>query len=226
MTGDINFIDLLNVMIRKWWLIAVMVVISGAGTYIYSDLFMEPKYKTDGSIYVNCETESQVLEVASTGRLESNYRLASTYVEILKSREFLTGVARDLNNKYSHGQIKSMLTIEPVNETELLKITVESTNPEDACKIVESIQSRAADQLITVVRAGSVEVLDIPYVPETPFSPNKSRNAFLGMLVGAVLAAGIIFLMELFDTHIKSPDEIRRSYDEPIIGEIPSLGEE
>ena len=54
----------------------------------------------------------------------------------------------------------------------------------------------------------------------------KGVIAGLGMLVGAVLAAGIIFLMELFDTHIKSPDEIRSSYDEPIIGEIPSLGEE
>lgn len=223
---EINFIDLLNVMIRKWWLIAVMVVVCGAGTYIYSDLFVEPLYKTNGAIYVNCETESQLVDIASTGRLESNYRLASTYVEILKRRTFLSEVARDLNNRYSYSQILNMLTIEPVNETELLEITVKCTDPDDCMKIVESILNRAGDQLVSVVRGGSVEIVDKPFVPLTPFSPNKSRNAFLGMLVGAVIAAGIIFLMEIFDTHVKSPDEVRHKYEEPVLGEIPSLNAE
>lgn len=227
MTEDINFIELLNVMIRKWWLIAILMIIFGAGTYIYSDLFIQPMYKTDGAIYVNCETEAtQITDVASVGRLESNTRLATTYVEILKSRTFLTEVARDLNNKYSYSQIYNMLTIEPVNETELLRLTVECKSPEDACAIVESILMRAGDQLITVVKAGSVEIVDKPYVPTLPFSPNKSRNALLGVIIGGVLAVAIIFLMELFDTHIKTSDEIRQKYDEPILGEIPSFGME
>ena len=223
LTTEINIIDLLNVMIRKWWVIAISIMICGGGTYVYTDLFVEPMYRTDGSIYVNCETEAERVDVASSGRMESNARLAVTYVEILRARSFLTDVARDLNNKYSYAQIHNMLTIQPVNETELLKITVEGTNAADACKIVESILQRAGEQLMTIVKAGTVEIVDEPYVPIVPFSPNKSRNTLFGALAGAVLAVGFLFLMELFDTHVKNADEIRQRYSEPVLGEIPTF---
>ncbi len=223
LTTEINIIDLLNVMIRKWWVIAISIMICGGGTYVYTDLFVEPMYRTDGSIYVNCETEAERVDVASSGRMESNARLAVTYVEILRARSFLTDVARDLNNKYSYVQIQNMLTIQPVNETELLKITVEGTNAADACKIVESILQRAGEQLMTIVKAGTVEIVDEPYVPIVPFSPNKSRNTLFGALAGAVLAMGFLFLMELFDTHVKNADEIRQRYSEPVLGEIPTF---
>ena len=223
LTTEINIIDLLNVMIRKWWVIAISIMICGGGTYVYTDLFVEPMYRTDGSIYVNCETEAERVDVASSGRMESNARLAVTYVEILRARSFLTDVARDLNNKYSYAQIQNMLTIQPVNETELLKITVEGTNAADVCKIVESILQRAGEQLMTIVKAGTVEIVDEPYVPIVPFSPNKSRNTLFGALAGAVLAVGFLFLMELFDTHVKNADEIRQRYSEPVLGEIPTF---
>lgn len=223
LTTEINIIDLLNVMIRKWWVIAISIMICGGGTYVYTDLFVEPMYRTDGSIYVNCETEAERVDVASSGRMESNARLAVTYVEILRARSFLTDVARDLNNKYSYAQIQNMLTIQPVNETELLKITVEGTDADDACKIVESILQRAGEQLMTIVKAGTVEIVDEPYVPIVPFSPNKSRNTLFGALAGAVLAVGFLFLMELFDTHVKNADEIRQRYSEPVLGEIPTF---
>lgn len=223
LTTEINIIDLLNVMIRKWWVIAISVMICGGGTYVYTDLFVEPMYRTDGSIYVNCETEAERVDVASSGRMESNARLAVTYVEILRARSFLTDVARDLNNKYSYAQIQNMLTIQPVNETELLKITVEGTDADDTCKIVESILQRAGEQLMTIVKAGTVEIVDEPFVPLVPFSPNKSRNTLFGALAGAVLAMGFLFLMELFDTHVKNADDIRQKYSEPVLGEIPTF---
>ncbi len=223
MANEVNIIELLNVMIRRWWLIALLTFVCGGSTYVYTDLFVEPLYKTDGSIYVNCETEANRVDVASSGRMESNARLATTYIEILKARTFMTEVARDLNNKYSYGEIQSMVTIESVNDTELLQITAEGTDPEDVSDIVNSILQRSGEQLVTIVKAGSVEVVDEPYIPVVPFSPNKSRNAILGAIAGAVIAVSIIFFMNLFDTHIKTADEMRRKYDEPILGEIPSF---
>ncbi len=223
MVNEINIIELLNVMIRKWWLIAILVLVCGGGTYIYTDLFMEPMYKTDGSIYVNCETEADRVDVASTGRIESNARLARTYIDVLQARSFLTEVARDLNNKYTYMQIENMIAIESINETELLKITAEGHSPEDICAIVESILQRAGEHLVTIVKAGSVEVVDTPFVPSVPFSPNKARNALIGAIAGVVIAVGCIFLMELFDTHVKTAEEMKKRYPEPVLGEIPSF---
>lgn len=223
MINEINLVELLNVIIRKWWIIAIMLLVCGGGSYIYTDLFVEPMYRTDGSIYVNCETEADRVDVASTGRIESSARLARSCIEVLQARSFLTEVARDLNNKYTYSQLRGMLHIESINDTEYLQITVEGHNPQDVCDIVDSILQRAGEHIVTIIKAGSVEVVDKPFVPSVPYSPNKSRNALLGAVAGAVVAIGFIFLMELFDTHIKNSDEMKKKYPEPVLGEIPSF---
>lgn len=214
-------------MIRRWWLIVTFSIIGAVIAYMYTDFFMIPMYKTDGSLYVNCETDSAELdESASAGKLNSNSRLAETYVEILKRRSFLEGVAADIGNKYTYDQIQGMISIDPVNETELLEITVRGTSPKDIQDILTSILSRAPQELTRVVKAGSVEIVDLPYEPSSPYSPNTTTNILIGIIIGCILSVGIIIWLEIFDTKIKTADQIKKVYDEPLLGEIPSLEEE
>lgn len=225
--NNITFIEIINMMIRRWWLILTLSIIGAIIAYMYTDFFTIPMYKTDGSLYVNCETDSVELdESASAGKLNSNSRLAETYVEILKRRSFLTGVAADVGNKYTYDQIQGMVSIEPVNETELLEITVRGTNPKDIQDILTSMLSRASQELTRVVKAGSVEIVDLPYEPASPYSPNITTNTLIGVIIGFILSIGIIIWLEIFDTKIKTADQIKNVYDEPLLGEIPSLEEE
>lgn len=225
--NNINFIEIINMMIRRWWLIVTFSIIGAVIAYMYTDFFMIPMYKTDGSLYVNCETDSAELdESASAGKLNSNSRLAETYVEILKRRSFLEGVAADIGNKYTYDQIQGMISIDPVNETELLEITVRGTSPKDIQDILTSILSRAPQELTRVVKAGSVEIVDLPYEPSSPYSPNTTTNILIGIIIGCILSVGIIIWLEIFDTKIKTADQIKKVYDEPLLGEIPSLEEE
>ena len=46
------------------------------------------------------------------------------------------------------------------------------------------------------------------------------------LVIGLVLSVAAILWMEIFDTRIKTPEQIKTSYDEPLLGEIPSLEEE
>ena len=117
---ELNLIEIINMMLRRWWLIIMLTLTGAIVAFMYTDFFMVPMYKTDGSLYVNCETETiEIDETASAGKLNSNSRLAQTYVEILKRRSFLSGVAADMGNKYTYNRLRSMITITPINETEL-----------------------------------------------------------------------------------------------------------
>lgn len=225
--NELNLIEIINMMIRRWWLILTLAIVGAIIAYMYTDFFMVPMYKTDGSLYVNCETESVELdESASAGKLNSNSRLAETYVEILKRRSFLTGVAADVGNKYTYEQIKGMISIEPVNETELLEITVRGTNPKDIQDILTSVLARAPQELVRVVKAGSVEIVDLPYEPTSPYSPNLTTNTLIGAVIGLVLSIAAILWMEIFDTKIKTAEQIKNVYEEPLLGEIPCLEED
>lgn len=227
MKHEINIIEIINLLIKRIWLLVIMALLGAVISYMYTDFFVIPRYKTQGSLYVNCETESnEVEDSASAGKLNSNYRLAQTYVEILKGRTFLEGVSADLNEKYSGNEIKGMLEITPLNETEILQISVTGTNSDDITVILNSILERSRDELIRIVKAGSVTVVDYASDPGAPISPNLTQNIIIGAILGIILSGAAIVALGIFDTHIKTADQIKNVYDEPLLGEIPSLEEE
>ena len=66
-------------------------------------------------------------------------------------------------------------------------------------------------------------MLDEAYKPGAPVSPNVKQNALIAFLLGVAAGAGIILLLELFDTRIKSRDDIVNKFPEPLLGEIPEF---
>ncbi|MBQ6908026.1 MAG: hypothetical protein IJQ28_06580, partial [Clostridia bacterium] len=95
--------------------------------------------------------------------------------------------------------------------------------PEDVCAVCNSILTHAPDELIRVINAGSVKILDKGQVPKSPFSPNVKQNALVALVLGIGVGAGIILLLELFDTRIKSREDISKRFPEPLLGEIPAF---
>jgi len=66
----------------------------------------------------------------------------------------------------------------------------------------------------------NVVVSESAQIPQSPISPNTSRSTMLAAIVGMMLAAGIVFIIEYLDDTIKNPDEIRRKFNLPILGMI------
>lgn len=218
---QLNIAELIDMLLRKWWILAISAVILSVGAFFYAQVMVEPLYKTDGSMYVNAQ-RTQTSDV-SQNALMASQRLAVTYKEILTRRTFLSRVAEDLGNRYTVSQIEKMISISPRNDTEIMEIQVTGEVPEDVYLICHSVLTHAADELVRVVNAGSVKILDDAQIPETPFAPNVKNYTLIAFLVGLVIGALIVLCTEMFDTRIKSRDDIVNKYDEPLLGEIPEL---
>lgn len=220
-------VEVFNMFLRKWWLIVTFMVVCGTATYMYTDIFVQETYQTDGSFYVNVETQQiQNDETVTSGKLMANSRLALTYMELLQSRTFLEEVSNSLGalgKDYSANRIKGMLKAEVVNETEIISLKVTGNDPNDVYDVLNCIMEKAPEKIINTVGGGAVSMVDIPYVPQSPTGPNRTKNTLLGMIVGLVISSLMIFLMELFDTHIKSAEEVKTRYNFPVLGEIPQL---
>ncbi len=77
--------------------------------------------------------------------------------------------------------------------------------------------------LLAEAQATSTIVIKNPAVPNRiPIAPQPLRNALLAAVVGLMVAAGIIFLIEFLDDTIRDPQEITRRYGIPILGMIVS----
>ena len=222
MNEQLNIINIIDMLLRRWVIVFLTTILVGVFSFVYSEVFIDPVYSSTASLYVNSERQKANDDI-SQGAINSSRQLVMTYAEILQARTFLTTISDELDNKYTVNEIRGMITMDALNETEILSITVKGNDADDVYKITKNIVKYAPDELIRVVEAGSVKVLDDASETKTPISPNIRRNTFIGVFIGLVLGAFIVIILELFDTRIKSGDEISQRYKEPLLGEIPSL---
>ena len=59
-----------------------------------------------------------------------------------------------------------------------------------------------------------------------PIKPQPLNNIGLGGAIGLMVAAGIVFLIEYLDDTIKTPDDINRLFNLPVIGYIAEMSQE
>lgn len=221
MKEQFSISDLINIFLRRWWILALSAIILCVSGFFYAQFIVTPLYRTDGTLYVNAR-RTQSSDV-SGANIVASQQLATTYKEILKRRTFLAQVAEDVGNKYSVGQLSGMISMSPLNETEIMQIKVTGEVPEDVYAICHSVLTHAPDELIRVVNAGSVKILEDGQIPKKPYSPDVKKYTLFAFALGLALGALIVFCIEFFDTRVKSRDDIINRYKEPLLGEIPSL---
>jgi len=77
-------------------------------------------------------------------------------------------------------------------------------------------------RLENTVNVTSVE----PAMPEMdPVRPKPVINTLLGAVIGLIMAAGGVFLIEYMDDTVKNPDEIKKLSSYPVIGYIPTYSQ-
>lgn len=219
---QISILDMAYLIISKWPALLLTTVLAALLAFAFTMAFITPKYESVGKLYVSSEgTHSSQNDTVAYNTVLTNLKLVNTYMEILRSDSFLTTVSEDIGGKYSSRQIKSMLTMSSVNDTELLEVKVLCPDPYDAYKITNSIIKNSSDEIERVVKGGSVSVIDNASQSNTPSTPNVVKNTGLGALIGLVIGAIIIFLMELLDTRVKPGEDLQNKYSIPVLGEIP-----
>ncbi len=60
-------------------------------------------------------------------------------------------------------------------------------------------------------------------LPDEPIRPRTMMNIVLATVVGLMLAAGIVFLVEYLDDTLKTPDEVERILGVPVLGFIAEM---
>jgi polysaccharide biosynthesis transport protein len=69
----------------------------------------------------------------------------------------------------------------------------------------------------------NARILDAATVPDTPILPRTQRNLLLALFGSVALAFGLVFLLELFNTRVNSPDDVRRHLGLRVLGVTPQV---
>ena len=222
-TKEIDLRILIGVIVKKLWLIVLCAVIAGTAVYLYTANFVKPQYRASVSIYVNNAVHQQGTPGISASDLSASQRLVTTYVNILKSDTVLDKVAQEAGVKMSAEKIRSMMTAESLEETEVFRVQISATDPELAADIANAVATVAPTEIAKIVEGSSTKIIDYAKVPKTPYSPNKVQNTIIGAFAGVVLVVLVLALQVLLDVRVKDEADLERISSAPVLGTIPSF---
>lgn len=215
---EIDLKELFLILWHRIWIIILVTILSGAVVFGFTRFLIKPKYTSSIKMYVNNSTTSKAN--MSSSDIAAAQSLVDTYITIIQSDTVLTDVIGRSNSKYTTGQLNKMISARSLNNTEVFQVNVTSEDPNEAQTLANSIADTAPEYLSDIVTGTSVKIIDRAKFSDVPTSPNILSNTMIGLVAGFMLASGLILLVSLMDTRIKTEQDLQRITDLPILGAI------
>lgn len=226
---ELSILDIINVLLRKIWLIIFCTIIGLSSAFLISSFLIPASYTSTCQMYVNpgkTELGQNGNYIGDYNDLQYAQKLVNSYIIILNNDVFLTNVAATSNLPYTAAQIRKMMELTSINNTEFFEVKISTRNPSDSFTLVKTISELAPAEIIRVKESDSVKIVSPATLPFAPSAPNIFLNTIIGAMLGFVIAAAIAIILEVLDTRIKSEEDLAAHFSIPVLGAIPMYDEE
>ena len=228
---EVYEIDLLHLIKAMWHhavLIIVITLIGGMCSFGIAHHLIEPTYQAKALMYVNNSSINiggSKVSITS-GELSAAQSLVDTYIVILNSRITLNEVIEKAELDRTYEQLSGMIKAEAVNNTEVFRITVTSTDPAEAKLIANTIAKVLPKTITNVVDGSDVRVVDYAVTPAHRSYPSYTKFTAIGLAIGFLLSAGFVVIRDLLDDIIHDADYLHQTFSEiPVLSIIPDLSQ-
>lgn len=222
---EIDLKELFNWFRSKLVHIIVIVAIAIGIGIIYTFGFTVPEYSSMTTLVLTTTTKSEADTATSitASDVTLNSNLVSTYREIIKSKRVLRPVIKNLNSDISYEELKSSVTVEAVEDAEVLKITVTNGDASDASKFANEIAKVFAETVPDIYKINNVYILDEAEISNSPSNINHTKDVVIFAFIGVVIAVAYVFILNMLDTTVKSVEDIEKGVGLPVLVTIPLI---
>ena len=214
-------LELLQALKDKLALILAVVMTAAALGWAVSALLLPKKYEASVNMIVNTRTE--LSGVVTSDNISSAQNLVDTYAIIIKSNKVLNQVIDALQLNMSFEELYEIVSVNDINNTQVMKIAAQCADPKLAADIVQTISEIAPAIVADAVEAGSCKVVSDVYTKADPVSPNIFRNTLLAAAMALVLVCAAIVLKELFNDYIIDEADMTGKLGISVLGVIPNV---
>ncbi|MFZ3071581.1 MAG: polysaccharide biosynthesis tyrosine autokinase [Anaerolineaceae bacterium] len=288
-------VDLRRIFAVFWhyaWLIALAGILTGLLGFLLSRA-QTPIYQSTSTVLIDTAPSYRASEYSMT---ITSTKLADTYMNIMSTDTVIQAVQQQLGLKMSVSELTEAISIAKVGTTDLIKVTVETTDAEQSALIANAVVEESALQIQEIQQERFVQsrtsletqITDIEQrIEETeseidrtsqederlsleakltqyreiyanlilslenlrlseaqnitslvpiqtatpnpkPVKPEPVKTGAIAAVIGLLVTAGVIFLIDMLDDTIKTPDDITRKFHLPVLGIIfdSGLGED
>lgn len=215
--NEIDLLELFFAIISRWKILLVVVVIGAITAGLYNCFLIKPTYQAEAEIYItNTDAVINVQDVQLSSELTVDYE------RIIMSRTVLKKVIDELNLKMSHSELKELITVNNPEDSHILLIDVETSDPRKSIAITNTLVKFGIDQIYRVVGNDEPTIIDSAQADAVNIlKPSLIKYVAMGGMLGAFAVCAIIVISVLMDTTLKSQEDIEKYLELPLIGEVP-----
>ena len=223
-TAQIDLVKLALYLLKRLWIIIICAAIGFGALYWYTAKNQTDTYTATGTMYVYNGNPNVVnYQYTNASDLNSAVQLLDTYMVVVKSNKVMDVVVERLNPDYpgiTAAFISGSLSMRSVSETGVLEVRCVTGDAKLSADICNAVLDVAPSEIIRVVSAGSIEVIDYATAPKYPDARSPRRRALRGALGGAVLAGALLTLVFLLNRRISDTKDLTDNYTPPVLSSV------
>ncbi|WP_084128833.1 polysaccharide biosynthesis tyrosine autokinase [Demequina sp. NBRC 110055] len=212
--------------LRKNWLIIVLLTVLGAGAGVAYSLLATPSYSASSKVFVSTTGADNASELQQGNSF--TVQRVQTYADLVRTAAVLQPTIEELGLDVSASGLRGMISASAPTNTSVIDVTATNTDPVYAAslatgtanaliEVVEAIETTDAADGASPVQLTLVQEAEIP---QAPVSPNKPLNTALGLLLGLAAGLAIALLRHALDTRIRGERDLELLAETPVIGGI------
>ena len=213
---EINLIEVFEYYKNKLiWILASILVVILLGN-IFTIATRVPMYKSNTTILLVGSNEK-----VNQNDVSLNNNLVPTYSEIIKSRNVLNQVIKNLNLDYSVEELSDSITVGTKTGTQIITVSVSNKDSKRAKDIANEVSIVFAKEIKDLYKLDNVAIIDNAVEADKPYNLTYLKDNVIYFGIGLVLSCGIIFIMFYFDTTIKSAESVEEKLGLTVLGVVP-----
>lgn len=214
---EIDLLELFNEVKNNLALIIGFTILGTVLSLVFTLFILKPHYESSSTLYIQPKVVENQLNYND---VLTSQKMAVTYTEIAKSNQVLNQVSPYFTKELDEEKIKDALSVESVQDTQIISISATTIDPELSAKIVNRVVSVFVEEVKQIMEIDNLRVIDVAIPNEQKVAPSNSLNVAIGTVLGMMVGLGIVFLRKVLNRTIQSRQEAESLLGYPVLGEI------
>jgi len=213
-------------LLRKYWFVILALAVIGGGAAFVAASLQKPQFQSTASLYFALNQGTSASDLNQGSAYTQNQMLS--FAQLAVSSRVLEPVIDDLKLDISPHDLARSIQISNPQSTVILRVTASSTDPERAAAIANAVADELSAVVLEVAPTGadgkpniSAQTIDDAVVPQFQSSPNKTRDALLGAIVGGVFGIAFALMAGILDTRVRNEEILGAVSGTAVLGSIP-----
>lgn len=220
---DFEIKNIVFLAIKRWKIIVAVTIFSTLIIGLVSYFYLKDVYEASSIMIISSPSDTSQLNQLTENQYDLNVKLVNSYSVLCKTNLILNAVLSETKLPLTIDQLSQEITVTSENNTDIIKISVQDTNPNTATMIANALASVFVKEIPSIMKMSNVQILDTAIIPKHPVKPNHKLYIFISAIAGLLIGLFISLLIDYFDVTVKSAEQLEGILNIPVLGTVPEF---